>query len=369
MWDRILGVSADTVESIPQNVRSVVEEQLAPLRTADISDESDDYTEEEEAYLCRSIAIVLNKLSQHCAKANPSSGKEPANYAVIYHVLRRHSTENKASKRPDIVAKYGTVDDLNEYLQYLCHTTAGDSSHQPKHYPLPHCIAAVTVRNSDFDESYRTEVKHLESIQRDSPQSHVVYGLSARRVGYILYKLTPFDLETTDEMGWDDDEYKPLLAFTQAVLTAREGWDGRLNPIVNKKQQWSISMQIDGNPELLKLLPLYCSSPPGPTTWIGAGFGMASFDVRVLKVVWVDDEQIVSEEAMYKLAHGEQPIPGLVRVLSAEVLDQRSLYASNNDGNTQTKKALLLDDLGQPLSQIASLVEFLKVIYDTFESK
>jgi hypothetical protein len=170
-------------------------------------------------------------------------------------------------------------------------------------------------------------------------------------------------------MGWDDDGYKPLLAFNQAVLTARDGWDGQLNPVANKRQQWSISMQVDGKNESLKVFPLYSDSPPGPTTWIGAGFDVSSFDTRVLKVVWVDDEQIVSEEAMYKLAHGEQPIPGLVRLLSAEVLDALN-DGDNSDGNTRvmTKKALLLDDLGQPLSQCTSVVEFLKVIYDTLES-
>jgi hypothetical protein len=137
-WDQILDVSVNDVESIPQNVRSELEEQLAPLRTADISDESDDYTEEEEVDLCHSVAIVLNKLSQHCAKANLPSGKEPANDAVIHHVLRRHSTEKNASKQPDIVANYGTVDDSTEYLEYLCHTTTTRATpRRPNTLPFP----------------------------------------------------------------------------------------------------------------------------------------------------------------------------------------------------------------------------------------
>jgi hypothetical protein len=284
------------------------------------------------------------------------------------------------------VAKYGSKDEAMEEIKYLKQSPTGRGRHVANHTTsvlstrrLPtfiECLTVIKINYKDDEEGYLQELNYLNNLKQNHPDARLLYGLSARRSGYRLHKLSACQILISKELPWSSDGYLPLFIFNLAVLQSHDLFDNRLKPsIVAGGQKWDFKMTTeDGSEEHLSFLPLYTSPAPGRMTWAAVGFVKNSeeFEPRALRVSWVDVMKRHSEQESYLRAHGQDPIPGLVRLLAAEVLDDRELIrASAVDPNRtirRTKEAVILDNIGEPLSQCNSVLELLKVIYDTIHS-
>jgi hypothetical protein len=329
------------------------------------------------------IATLLNRLSLICSPRKDGESDRQTK-AVVYYVRSENlipADPFDLQLKPDIVAKLGTRQEVVANIQ-RAETVHAEDEYKPSKKTVqsgqptfPECVAAVEIKTDDGTAGSRQIISYVNGIKRNTPQSRMVFGMSARKEGYRFVKMSPCEIDLSLELNWDFDGYKPLLAFNKAILCSIDSHSKELEYSVHNGQTWYITMGQDEEEDIC-LFPVFSSSGPGRMTWVGIGYVLKEGLLwhRTIKIVWFDVRKSFLETDLYRYVHGQGIIPGLVRLLDRKVLDDDLLSSTSGPDatgeNVQRKKeALSLNNIGKPLSQCGSLLEILKVIYDTLESE
>jgi hypothetical protein len=184
----------------------------------------DGMTGSNESSLYHPIAIMLNTISEICSSRSNSEDQSDSSKVAIIYFLQTETTlaadPFDFRIKPDIVAKYGSKDEAMEEIKYLKQSPAGRGRHVANHTTsalstrrLPtfiECLTVIKINYKDDEEGYLQELNYLNNLKQNHPDTRLLYGLSARRSGYRLHKLSACQILISKELPWSSDGYLPF---------------------------------------------------------------------------------------------------------------------------------------------------------------
>lgn len=211
----------------------------------------------------------------------------------------------------------------------------------------------------------------------------IVFGLLATWESWTLRRLDPCSVlytgtTNTDDglewIGWND--YEALLRYIAAIHAVESIRDDAIEYVPGGGQMWRVPIKR----VQYRLHPFFASYPLGRMTRVGIAYPTALVEdgnhtIAIegeemsgpvyIKLSYVNTRSQFREENLYEQAHSQGYIPGLARLVAQE---SRPFFVENEHGLRQ-KEVVVLGSGGEPLNRCDSVIELLRVTYDTIQSR
>ncbi|KDQ24166.1 hypothetical protein PLEOSDRAFT_1086452 [Pleurotus ostreatus PC15] len=204
---------------------------------------------------------------------------------------------------------------------------------------------------------------YLELAKQCRPDLVCMYGLLASPGGYSILYRSPFGPHTSREFDWGDVD--ALLAYIYTLYVPRPDLPSCDHTIsraittnIYEPPTWNV---CDGD----EVYENCVTKDARDMTWV-ARVGTSPVTI---KDTYRDVMACFREGEIYDILHKNGPAPGFLKVKKEYDVQCGGRPITVTCGNVMwVKKRLIMHTYGQPLRKCASLVEFLKCMYDILEA-
>ncbi|KDQ22028.1 hypothetical protein PLEOSDRAFT_1110142 [Pleurotus ostreatus PC15] len=204
---------------------------------------------------------------------------------------------------------------------------------------------------------------YLELANHCRPDLVTMYGILASPGGYSILYHSPFGVQESREFGWSD--VGTLLAYIYTLYAPRPDLPSR-DPTISRATTTDIyappAWNVCAGGEVYENCVSKCGRDK---TWVAR----AGASPVTIKDTYRDVGACFREGEIYDILHKNGPAPGFLKVKKEYDVRCGGRRIAVTSGNvTWVKKRLVMHTYGQPLRKCASLVEFLKCMYDILEA-